>query len=258
MKRKQRTIGGCGVLAFILLTALAGCAEPKRGPVTPPPIPEPRSSEDAAAGVAMSVTVPPDAWEWMANHANRIGIETTTPIEVLDENQDGVVIHEGTTVTLSMLQDHALVEFGGDNLPTASKRVGIIPLRTTIKSLTLKPDGNGLAKTGVGTWPFKWMSGASAAAAQAVLDDRVEVTLETPLDEDGKRFCGPCRQAEQDYDACKIPLPFKLTVKEVTQQPGQSYPRFSWKGVGGKEWQSVGYQDLATLSYSVLKTTTGK
>jgi hypothetical protein len=241
-----------------------------------PPRPTDRQTDDEALGVGVSVTVPSDAWSWLAANLNRIGVRTTSAIEVLDTNRDGLLVAEGTEISLSVAEESALVEFSGP-LPTASKRVGPIPVKTKIKSLTLRPDGSGLAKTGVGTWPFSWLPNANAAGSScscgcgkaACNCDKgecppastsggvapIEVTMETPINADGVRFCGPCKTAEQAVAKSKVPLPFRLKVIEVPESKRAQYPYFCWKSPSGKEWQVVGFTGgLPQLTYSVMAT----
>lgn len=269
------------LLMILLLFAAGGCvkASEVQSDLDPPPLPVDRDLiSERDAGVAVAITVPADAWDWLASHTSKLGVTTTTPIEVLDENKDGLVVHNGTSINLTMTRDQALVEFSGDALPTASKRVGPLPVRTTIKTLTLKPDGSGLARTSLGTWPFRWLNGGLSstqaacecgcgksdctctkagvvASAAATGPTPIEVVMETPVDENGQRFCEPCAVAEKLVANAKVPLPFKLKVVEVPQIKRQAYPYFFWKSASGKEWQSVGFSGgVAALSYSVLAT----
>lgn len=160
MTCKRRMIGGCGVLAFILLTASTGCAEPKRKPA-PPPLPEPRhSDEDATAGIAMSVSVPAETWEWIATNIGTNSFTINKPINIKDKTGVAISIAAGTTIDIELSGDTGEVQFSKP-LPRAS-RFGIA---LDVRSLQLKQDGSGLARTAVKDFSFRWADNPKASAS---------------------------------------------------------------------------------------------
>ena len=250
-------------VALLLLLPLVGCVAakaeqyeddcPQEDVVQPEPSPVPPKEPDA--GVAVSVSVPDNAWAWLTANVSTFGVKTTKPLEI-DNDGAGVSIPEGTELLLSMTQDAALLEFPGIK-PMAMKRLGPVPVRTRIDALTLKPDGDGVAKTGLGKWPLRWLPGDDdVVQAQAAVEKpkRVLVTMESPVDDAGSKWCPQCIRSEREYNACKIGLPFELKVETIQAVAGQSYPRFSWTNSDGKNWQATGYNDPASLAFKVLNT----
>lgn len=159
MRCDRNRIIGCGVLAFILLTASTGCAEPKRKPAQPP-LPEPRhSDEDATAGIAMSVSVPAETWEWIATNIGTNSFTINKPINIKDKTGVAISIAAGTTVDIELSGDTGEVQF---SKPPIASRFGIA---LDVRSLQLKQDGSGLARTAVKDFSFRWADDPKASAS---------------------------------------------------------------------------------------------
>lgn len=152
------------VLLLLLCFTLSGCAKPIRAIEKPIPEPQPdvvdnrdigdqHSDEEALPspdpqGVAVQVSIPPNAWEWLAKNVVCQTITLEDEIRV-----DGVTVPAGSHLKIEVEQDHALVTF---SKPYPNARRGIV--NADIKAVTLKPDGSGLAQTAkFGSWGFRWL-----------------------------------------------------------------------------------------------------
>ena len=116
-------------------------------------------------------------------------------------------------------------------LPTVSASVLGFHVSPTLKSITLKPDGSGVAATGLGRHGFRWLAGeedagTSDTSAASNLPEMVAYST---------AGCPPCAVAKRELAAAKD-LPFRVTWKDSAPAWVTAYPTFHWQA-SGEDWR---------------------
>jgi thiol-disulfide isomerase/thioredoxin len=185
-----------------ILLLLTGCFSPAAAdiPTDPPPSPElrdPTPSPESSSGVGVTFGVPSAGWDLV--QAAGDGFSITLNSEFVYAVGDAELrVPPKTTANLALDGASAVVSFDGGT-PTATQRIARIPVKASVKSLTLFEDGAGLAKTNLGTWKFQWQPITQSAASKS--EDPADVVVLYTANGD---WCAPCRAERGKNPAEKL------------------------------------------------------
>jgi len=212
--------------ATILSLLLGGCVsattpivEDDTQPV-PVPIDVPPGS--------VSVSASPDAFaaihEWLGDE------NTITVGKPLTVNRPEVVLNvpAGANVSYSITDEAGVFQFAKP-LPTVKAKVLGFSVSPSLSQVTLKPDGSGVASTGLGRYRFQWLAEEDAGTPAA--QDLPEVWAYSQVN------CPPCNVAKKEL-AEATDLPFRVVWKEDAPSWLSSRPAFWWHTSASQPSQS--------------------
>lgn len=187
-------------LAILLL--LTGCFSPAAAdnPTDPPPVPEQREPDvhpEPDTGVGVTFGVPSAGWDLIQAAGDGFSITLNSEF-VYGVGEAELRVPPKTTTSLAIDGAAAVVSFSGGT-PTATQRIAKIPVKASVKSLTLFEDGAGLAKTNLGTWKFQWQPVSHGTSAAA--EDPANVVVLYTANGD---WCGPCLAEKSKNPAEKL------------------------------------------------------
>lgn len=208
-------------MRFALALLLIGCihSTPIEQPPKEFPIPPRQEDVEGSANIAMTVGLPPQLWEFVANNLGDNAITLEKPLKV---EHDGITldIKGGTKTTFRVKQDEADVVFS-QPFPTVSKW----SLWSRLHGVTLKPDGQGVASTGLGEWRFRWLDDGTTAAPETKPKPLVLAW--------GMANCQPCKKAKEQLVGDDLPFDVRWDdgkPPEWSESFGR--PWFWWHSVG--------------------------
>lgn len=200
------------ILLFAILLAFGGCVSPKEsadlvddgGDV----IVEPDPLLDVTSPT-VAVSASPDAFAeiaaWMGP-SNTITLANAMTIERPDVTLN---LPAKASLSYEFSEDVGRFTFSTP-LPTVTASVLGFHVSPSLKSITLKPDGSGVASTGLGRRGFRWL------ADEADESDGGSAAAENSLPEVwcySQPGCVPCVRARLEL-AAETDLPFKVVWKE--------------------------------------------
>jgi len=248
------------LIACLLL--LTGCYAP-----LPKPTPEPDGHSDEAVinepreGVSVSVALPVGAWDWVATNLKGNTVTVRDAITIKDASGVAVTIAAGTSASIEVATDQALVTFSKP-WPNA-KKLGV---NADIKSLVLKPDGTGTAQTAkFGSWGFRWLDDGSKSAPGCVCGcGKADCTCSTDTPQAAASkpstlhavyftagWCGPCRTFGPRLKALADKHGLKIRTIDVDQNPAAWQPH----AVKDNQIPQVVFFDGDTFLESIVQPT---
>jgi len=197
-------------------------------------LPDPLLDDLSSPSIAVSAS--PDAFAeiaaWMGS-GNTITLAKAMKVERPDVTLN---LPANASVSYEFTGDAGLFTFAAP-LPTVTASVLGFHVSPSLKSITLKPDGSGVASTGLGRRGFRWLadeeSGGSAEAPAALPEVESGGSAEAPaaLPEVwcySQPGCPPCVRARLELAAAKD-LPFRVVWKdEAAPEWLKSRPAFWW------------------------------
>lgn len=194
-----------------------------------------RSDPLAASLPSVTVTTSADAYSELAGWLGKSN--TITIVEAMKVERPDVTLNIPAGASVSYEAGETLATFKFEKpLPTVSASVLGFRVSPTLSQIILKPDGSGVASTGLGRHGFRWLTededtGSSGAAEPSSLPEL------WVWSSDG---CPPCRRFDIDYAEHKADCGFKV-VKKTSQRPTwmpSSDPQFWWHISGDKPTQA--------------------
>ena len=250
-----------------ILLLLTGCFSPAAAdiPTDPPPPPERRDPDpplqpdaETSPGVGVSFGVPSAGWDLIQAAGDGFSVTLNSEF-VYAVGEAELRVPPKTTANLAVDGASAVVSFAGGT-PTATQRIARIPVKASVKSLTLFEDGGGLAKTNLGTWKFQWQPVAAETPA-AKSEDPADVVVLYTADGD---WCAPCNTERAKNPAEKLKALGKSlrVIKTDTTQQTFEYGGASWiipAGVPkyvfiGKDGKPIMTNELETVIYNLRQT----
>ncbi len=188
------------------------------------PTPDPISTPSLPS---ITVTASADAYSeldgWLGE-SNTITIGQAMKVERPDVTLN---IPAGASVSYETGETLATFRFAKP-LPTVSASVLGFHVSPTLSQVILKPDGSGVASTGLGRHGFRWLADEEDAGASAA-SDLPEIVAYSSAG------CAPCAVAKRELAAAKD-LPFRVTWKDAAPAWVTAYPTFHWQ-VSGDDWR---------------------
>lgn len=163
-------------------------------PIEPTPDPIGNDKEIGSPNVSLAVGLPPQLWELVAEHFSDNSVTIEKPITI---ERDGLTVKSpaGLKAKITVANDKADVSFS-EPFPTVAKW----KFWSKLHGLTLKPDGSGIAATGVGEWKFRWAD--DEANGKADIPPPPTIDLAKPIIiawSMPKEFpCPPCDKAKKE------------------------------------------------------------
>ena len=188
---------------------------------------DPIDSSQPQALPSITVTASADAYSELAGW---LGASNTITIgEAMKVERPDVTLNIPAGASVSYDTSNTLATFVFTKpLPTVSASVLGFHVSPTLKSIILKPDGSGVAATGLGRHGFRWLNADEDAGASAASDLPEMVAYSTA-------GCPPCAVAKRELAAAKD-LPFRVTWKDSAPAWVTAYPTFHWH-VSGDDWR---------------------
>lgn len=120
-------------------------------PIEPTPDPIGNEKEIGSPNVSMTVGLPPQLWELVAEHLKKNAVTIERPVKI---ERDGLTLDApaGLKASFDVKSEQADVTFS-QPYPTVAKW----KFWSKLHGMTLKPDGSGVASTGTGDWKFRWL-----------------------------------------------------------------------------------------------------
>ena len=212
------------LLVFCVAAASSGCMSPIVVPdgdedtdiVTPDPLPDDDSSPSSIA-VTASADAFAEIHQWLGA-ANTITVKDAMTVE---RPEVSVNVPAGASVAYSFSDEVGTFTFGKP-LPTVKASVLGFKVSPSLSVVTLKPDGSGVAATGLGRYKFRWLADDEDAGVAAVDAKLPEVWAYS------QAGCPPCARARLELAAEKD-LPFRVIWKdEAAPDWLRSRPAFWW------------------------------
>lgn len=218
---------------LIALVCLGGCFSPINADVVddgddvlvePDPL-----SDDTSSTVAVSAS--PDAFAeiaaWMGP-ANTITVSNAMKVERPEVTLN---VPANASVSYEFTGDAGVFTFTNP-LPTVTASVLGFHVSPSLKSVTLRPDGSGVASTGLGRRGFRWLAEDEDAGTAAATDSLPEVWAYS------QSGCPPCVRSKLELAAAKD-LPFRVVWKdEAAPEWLTSRPGFWWHISGAQPSQA--------------------
>lgn len=244
-------------LAATLAAMMCGCMSPTIGEE----LIEPDDSEhividlqpiEPSALPSITVTASADAYSELAGwlgKSNTITIGESMKVERPDVTLN---IPAGASVSYEAGETLATFKFAKP-LPTVTASVLGFHVSPTLSQVILRPDGSGVASTGLGRHGFRWLADEDDAGSSVAAD-----APKSEMQFQSASWCGICRVAEKALDEAdkKGELPFK--VKKVELPSGVSPPRFRWQDNNGDWWHSDGWHGVKPLIEAWKKSLNGR
>ena len=213
-----------------LILLLSGCLSPLQ---TPPIEPDDRIVEPAELP-SITVTASQDAFSeiraWLGD-ANTVTLKDSASI-VRDDVT--VRIPAGATCSYSFTDDTGTFQFAKP-LPNVVASVIGFRVSPTLSQIVLRVDGSGTAKTGLGSYKFRWLTDEESGAQLPEVDTRNVVHLYTTPG------CAACDRLKRDFTAAKS-LPFMLKESAAPAWV-KSFPTLHWSTPNGNGKQINGWGD---------------
>lgn len=219
---------------LIFLLSLTGCFSPINADVVedgesvlvePDPL-----SDDTSSTVAVSAS--PDAFAEIAAWLGPGNTITVSKAMRVERPEVTLNVPANASVRYEFTEDAGVFTFTNP-LPTVTASVLGFHVSPSLKSVTLKPDGSGVASTGLGRRGFRWLvddedSGSTAAATESL----PEVWAYS------QSGCPSCVRAKLELAAEKE-LPFRVVWKdEAAPEWLTSRPGFWWHVSGAQPSQA--------------------
>lgn len=210
-----------GVRLFVVVWC-GGCMNP----VAPPKpdndsivVPDEHSSAELPS---ISVTASPDAFAeihgWLGD-ANAITVKNAMTI---DRDAVSVSIPAGANVSYTFNGDAGVFQFAKP-LPTVKASVLGFKVSPTLSQVTIRPDGSGVASTGLGRYRFRWLAEEGDSGVAAIEEKLPEVWCYA------SPGCAPCEKAKKDFETAVKIMPFRPVWKnDPPAWMPASRPAFWW------------------------------
>lgn len=230
MRRKLRRLW-LRIVWLVSGLAIAGCVSPR----SEEDVIDPGDTEhvvidssEPQALPSINVMASADAYSelvaWMGD-SNTITIGRALKVDRPDLTLN---IPAGASVSYDASETLATFRFAKP-LPTVSASVLGFRVSPTLSQITLKPDGNGVASTGLGRHGFRWLPDEEDAGASEAASELPEMLAYSSAG------CPPCAIAKRELAAAKD-LPFRVTWKSTAPAWVSTYPTFHWH-VTGDDWR---------------------
>jgi len=231
-------------LSWLLASLIAGCMSPINadivddgGDVIVEPVPIDTPS--------IAVSASPDAFAeiagWLGT-SNTITVANATTIE-----QDAVTVNvpAGAKVSYQFADDLGTFTFAKP-LPSVTAKVLGWKVSPALSVVTLRPSGDGSAKTSLGTYRFKWLAEDDAGSA-ATPSELPEVFAYSMVG------CQPCVVARREL-AAATDLPFRVVWRDEAAPAWlTSRPAFWWHVSGQQPTQADVANTRQTTGWSGVK-----
>ena len=182
---------------------------------------------EPVAAPNFTVELPDDAWAMVVKYLPENAITLEKAIQIEEEGMK-ISVPAGTKLSFSVGSDMAVCTLSE---PYPSIQKWFINV-TGLRGFNLKPSGDGVAKTGLGEWAFRWLdNGAGVAAAEEKKPEMLMYSF------DG---CAAGVRAKKELDeAEKVgKLPFLV---RVVKDEKEVCPTFKWKT--GNQWYTPSLPD---------------
>ena len=213
-----------------LILLLSGCLSPLQ---TPPIEPDDRIVEPAELP-SITVTASQDAFSeiraWLGD-ANTVTLKDSASI-VRDDVT--VRIPAGATCSYSFTDDTGTFQFAKP-LPNVVASVIGFRVSPTLSQIVLRVDGSGTAKTGLGSYKFRWLTDDESGAQLPEVDTNNVVHLYTTPN------CAACDRLKRDFKAAKS-LPFQIKESAAPAWV-KTFPTLHWSAASGNGKQVNGWGD---------------
>ena len=193
----------------------------------------------------VAVTASPDAFAeiagWLGS-SNTITVANATTIE-----QDAVTVNvpAGAKVSYSFADDLGTFTFAKP-LPSVTAKVLGWKVSPWLSVVTLRPDGSGVAATGLGKYKFRWLADDDAGSA-ATPNELPEVWAYS------MPGCPPCVRARLELAAAKD-LPFRVVWRDEAAPAWlTSRPAFWWHTTGQQPTQADVANTRQTTGWNGVK-----
>lgn len=167
-------------------------------------VPDERPLADSPS---ISVTASPDAFAeikgWLGN-SNTITVKDQMTI---DRDAVSVSVPAGATINYTFNDDAGVFQFSKP-FPTVKASVLGFKVSPTLSQITLKPDGSGVARTGLGRYRFHWLTEEGDSGVAAVEEKLPEVWCYSATG------CVPCEKAKKDFETAVKIMPFRPIWKD--------------------------------------------
>lgn len=171
----------CITCVVLGLVCLSGCAKPIRAIEKPIPEPQPdvvdnrdtHSDEESLPtpdpqGVAVQVSIPPNAWEWLQENVKCLTLTFEDEQSYVAGDGTRVDIPVGSHMKIEVDEKKALLSFSKPYPNVKWKVVFDATLNADVTAVTLLPNGDGVAKTALGiTRRFRWLDDGSQVRSEA-------------------------------------------------------------------------------------------
>lgn len=212
--------------------ALAGCMSPNIGEEPADPDASERvvvvDPGQPQALPSITVTASADAYSELAGWLGKSN--TITIGEAMKVERPDVTLNIPAGASVSYEAGESLATFVfAKPLPTVSASVLGFHVSPTLSQIILKPDGSGVASTGLGRHGFRWLNADEDAGASGAASDLPEMVAYSTAG------CPPCVVAKRELAAAKD-LPFRVTWKDAAPAWVNTFPTFHWH-VAGDDWR---------------------
>ena len=211
-------------LSYLLASFFAGgCVAPLAtdldGDETAVVIPDHLLDDETSPAIA--VTASPDAFAEIAGWLGKTNTITVANATTIDRDAVTVNVPAGATVSYQFSDDLGTFTFAKP-LPSVTAKVLGWKVSPSLSVVTLRPSGDGSAKTSLGTYRFKWLAEDDDAGSAAADEKLPEVWCYS------QPGCPPCVRARLELAAEKD-LPFRIVWKDEAAPAWlTSRPAFWW------------------------------
>jgi hypothetical protein len=216
--------------ALVAITS-SGCM----APITPAK-PQEHVIIEPAELPSINVTVAADTFAMIRKYLgdNTLTIRDAATVE-LDESTK-LNIPAGMTLSYSWSDEAGTFQFAKP-LPTVSARKFGVTFSPTLSQILLKPDGSGVAKTGLGRYGFRWLADSVATSED---DKRPVVWLYST------KGCEPCEKLKAAFAEHQGELPFRLRETSAPEWV-KTFPTLHWNDHKGSGKHVNGWSQSATV-----------
>jgi hypothetical protein len=210
-------------LAAMLASLIAGCMSPvitddDGGDETDLVKPDPLLGE---AFPTVAVSASPDAFAEISGWLGKSNTITVANATTIDRDAVTVNVPAGATVSYQFSEELGTFTFAKP-LPSVTAKVLGWKVSPSLSVVTLRPSGDGSAKTSLGTYRFKWLAEDDDAGSAAADEKLPEVWCYS------QPGCPPCVRARLELAAEKD-LPFRIVWKDEAAPAWlTSRPAFWW------------------------------
>ena len=216
------------LITHLLTLTLAGCIAPL--PVEPDIIEPDIVQPDTPDTPSIAVTASPDAFAEIKGWLGASNTITVANATTIDRDAVTVNVPAGATVSYQFSEELGTFTFAKP-LPTVRASVLGFKVSPSLSVVTLRPSGDGSAKTSLGTYRFKWLADDDAGAA-ATPSELPEVWAYS------QPGCPPCVRARLELAAEKD-LPFRIVWKDDAAPAWlATRPAFWWHTTGQQPTQA--------------------
>lgn len=196
---------------------------------------------------SIAVTASSDAFAeihgWLGT-SNTITVKNAMTVE---RDAVSVSIPSGANVSYTFNDDAGVFQFAKP-LPTVKASVLGFKVSPTLSQVTLRPDGSGVASTGLGRYKFRWLSDEGDAGAAVAEEKLPEVWCYSA------EGCAPCEKAKKDFETAAKIMPFRPVWKDdpPAWMPA-TRPAFWWHTSKDQPSQSDVNNTRQRQGYTTLK-----